>query len=96
MVLSTLPAASWMRRVCDAGTASSAEFSIASSGTDTWGTQRSPCAFVWSTDHCDIHARSVGGLGIHLVREIANDVRYTREPGENVLEVRLNRKTEEA
>jgi len=38
----------------------------------------------------------VGGLGIHLVREIANDVRYTRERGENVLEVRLNRKTEDA
>lgn len=44
----------------------------------------------------DIHARGVGGLGIHLVREIANDVRYTRERGGNVLEVRLNRKTEEA
>jgi len=40
----------------------------------------------------DIESRNVGGLGIHLVRELADGVRYRREDGENVLEVRLNRK----
>jgi len=44
----------------------------------------------------DIEARSVGGLGIHLVRELARDIHYTRENGENVLEVRLSRMTEVA
>jgi sigma-B regulation protein RsbU (phosphoserine phosphatase) len=35
--------------------------------------------------------RSVGGLGIHLVRELADDIRYTRVDDENVLEIHLAR-----
>jgi len=41
----------------------------------------------------DIATRGVGGLGIHLVRELADQVRYIRENGDNVLEVRLIRST---
>ena len=40
----------------------------------------------------DIEVRDVGGLGIHIVRELADHVGYSRENGENVLEIRLNRK----
>ena len=59
-----------------------------------------------TTQHLSIHsrrprrdsrttskARTVGGLGIHIVRELADHIRYERKHGENVLEVRLNRIT---
>ena len=58
-VLSRLPAASWMMRACGCGTASSAEFSIASSGTLIEGAHFGPSAFESSIDHCDSQARSV-------------------------------------
>ena len=45
--------------VCDCGTASSAEFSIASIGMETSAAQRGPSALESSGDHCDNHARSV-------------------------------------
>ena len=35
--------------------------------------------------------RGVGGLGIHLVRGLANDLRYSRIDDHNVLRIRLNR-----
>ena len=41
----------------------------------------------------DVEDRTVGGLGIHIVRELADHIRYQREQGENVLEIRLNRIT---
>ena len=44
----------------------------------------------------DITERAVGGLGIHLVRELARQVHYTRAGDENVLEVRLHRSREAA
>ena len=44
----------------------------------------------------DVEALRVGGLGIHLVRELATSVRYRREHDDNVLEVRLNRNLEAA
>jgi sigma-B regulation protein RsbU (phosphoserine phosphatase) len=37
----------------------------------------------------DAGSRTVGGLGIHIVRELADDIRYSREGGENVLVVHL-------
>ena len=58
-ILSALALAAKIRRVCGCGTASSAEFSIASSGTRMRAAHFSPCAWVSSTDHCDSHARSV-------------------------------------
>ena len=39
----------------------------------------------------DIEERGVGGLGIHLVRELADDCRYARIDDHNVLRIRLNR-----
>jgi sigma-B regulation protein RsbU (phosphoserine phosphatase) len=41
----------------------------------------------------DIEERGVGGLGIHLVRELADDCRYARIDDHNVLRIRLDRKT---
>ncbi len=41
----------------------------------------------------EVEGRTVGGLGIHLVRELADHIRYERIHGENVLEIRLNRIT---
>ena len=38
-----------------------------------------------------ISERDVGGLGIHLVRELADDCRYERIDDHNVLSIRLNR-----
>lgn len=35
--------------------------------------------------------REVGGVGIHLVRRFADDVRYTRDQGRNVVSVTLMR-----
>jgi len=40
----------------------------------------------------DAARRTVGGLGIHIVRELAADIRYARAGGENVLTVQLARK----
>jgi sigma-B regulation protein RsbU (phosphoserine phosphatase) len=39
----------------------------------------------------DIEKRSVGGLGIVLVRELADSCRYARVEDRNVMEIRLNR-----
>jgi sigma-B regulation protein RsbU (phosphoserine phosphatase) len=39
----------------------------------------------------DAALRSVGGLGIHLVRELADDIRYIRDDDENILEIHLAR-----
>ena len=39
----------------------------------------------------DIAERHVGGLGIHLVRQLAADFRYARIDDHNVLRIRLNR-----
>jgi anti-sigma regulatory factor (Ser/Thr protein kinase) len=39
----------------------------------------------------DIADRQVGGLGIHLVRELAASCRYEHASGFNLLEVRLPR-----
>jgi sigma-B regulation protein RsbU (phosphoserine phosphatase) len=39
----------------------------------------------------DIAERDVGGLGIHLVRALADDCRYERIDDHNVLTIRLNR-----
>ncbi len=44
----------------------------------------------------DVESLRVGGLGIHLVRELATSVLHRRENDENVLEVRLNRNMEAA
>jgi anti-sigma regulatory factor (Ser/Thr protein kinase) len=41
----------------------------------------------------EVEGRTVGGLGIHIVRELADHIRYERKHGENVLEIRLNRIT---
>ena len=38
----------------------------------------------------DLDARPIGGLGIHLVRELAQDARYQREPGWNHVRVVLD------
>jgi sigma-B regulation protein RsbU (phosphoserine phosphatase) len=39
----------------------------------------------------DVANRSVGGLGIHIVRELADAASYTRLDEQNVLEIRLGR-----
>jgi serine/threonine-protein kinase RsbW/sigma-B regulation protein RsbU (phosphoserine phosphatase) len=39
--------------------------------------------------HAPLEERTVGGLGIHLLRTFANDVRYRRRNGRNHLHVRL-------
>jgi sigma-B regulation protein RsbU (phosphoserine phosphatase) len=41
----------------------------------------------------DAALRSLGGLGIHLVRELADDIRYIRDNEENVLEIHLARQS---
>ena len=38
----------------------------------------------------DIVDRPIGGLGIHLVRELAQDARYRRQDGWNVLRIKLD------
>lgn len=40
----------------------------------------------------DIHDRPIGGLGLHLVRELADSLTYRREGGHNVLRVTLRDK----
>ena len=37
----------------------------------------------------DIHDRPIGGLGVHLIKELAEDVSYRREEPHNVLTVVL-------
>lgn len=37
-----------------------------------------------------IDQRAVGGLGIHLVRELMDDLKYERTNGNNILQLRLN------
>ena len=39
----------------------------------------------------DIKERPIGGLGVHLVRTLANEITYTREADRNVLRVVLLR-----
>jgi anti-sigma regulatory factor (Ser/Thr protein kinase) len=39
----------------------------------------------------EIAERDVGGLGVHLVRELADDYRYARVDDCNVLTIRLHR-----
>ncbi|MDK9706264.1 MAG: ATP-binding protein [Desulforhopalus sp.] len=37
----------------------------------------------------ELAARTIGGLGVHLVRSLMDDVRYRRENGRNLLELVL-------
>lgn len=37
----------------------------------------------------ELSARTIGGLGVHLVRSLIDDVRYRRENGRNLLELVL-------
>jgi anti-sigma regulatory factor (Ser/Thr protein kinase) len=37
----------------------------------------------------DILERGVGGLGIHLIKELADDCSYTRQDGWNIFTARL-------
>jgi serine/threonine-protein kinase RsbW len=39
--------------------------------------------------HAPVEQRSVGGLGIHLVRELSDAIDYRRDGGRNVLSFRL-------
>jgi sigma-B regulation protein RsbU (phosphoserine phosphatase) len=41
----------------------------------------------------DISDRSVGGLGVTLVRQLADSCRYSHVDGHNVMEIRLHRTT---
>lgn len=41
-----------------------------------------------------IHERKIGGLGIHLVRNMAAGMTYRREDGRNILQVRVARAAE--
>ena len=36
----------------------------------------------------DIEARGVGGLGVHLIKKLMDDIAYRRENGKNVLSMR--------
>jgi sigma-B regulation protein RsbU (phosphoserine phosphatase) len=42
----------------------------------------------------DVAARDVGGLGLHLIRELAQGCRYERNEGWNILRLTLDRSTE--
>lgn len=44
---------------------------------------------------CDIDERPIGGLGVHLVRELADEVTYDRDGQHNVLRVVLHRSQQE-
>lgn len=44
---------------------------------------------------CDILDRPIGGLGVHLVRELADEVTYVRDATHNVLRVVLHRHLQE-
>jgi sigma-B regulation protein RsbU (phosphoserine phosphatase) len=50
-----------------------------------------PLALVAPDLSVGIDDRAIGGLGIALVRELADDCRYSRVQGHNVMEVRLHR-----
>jgi sigma-B regulation protein RsbU (phosphoserine phosphatase) len=41
----------------------------------------------------DAAGRAIGGLGIHIVRELADAAHYSYRDGRNVLEIRLRRTT---
>jgi serine/threonine-protein kinase RsbW len=43
----------------------------------------------------DIGDRPIGGLGVHLVRELADEVSYARDATHNVLRVVLHKSTQE-
>jgi serine/threonine-protein kinase RsbW len=41
----------------------------------------------------DVSDRKIGGLGVFLVRQVMNDVRYRREKGKNILTLVKRKKT---
>ena len=43
----------------------------------------------------DILDRPIGGLGVHLIRELAEDVAYARDDGQNILRIVLHIPTPE-
>lgn len=53
---------------------------------------------VLSLDTPDVDAgiseRQIGGLGVFLVRELMDDVRYTREGDKNILKISISRSAE--
>jgi sigma-B regulation protein RsbU (phosphoserine phosphatase) len=55
------------------------------------GPQFDPTAIEGPELEVDIADRDIGGLGILLVRKLADDCRYFRADGWNVVEVRLRR-----
>lgn len=55
------------------------------------GAPFNPLAHEHTALEADIAERSIGGLGIPLVRGLADDCRYANVEGWNVMEVRLNR-----
>jgi sigma-B regulation protein RsbU (phosphoserine phosphatase) len=50
-----------------------------------------PLGFESTAFDVDIDERRIGGLGIPLVKQLADACRYSRTNGENVLEIRLHR-----
>jgi sigma-B regulation protein RsbU (phosphoserine phosphatase) len=40
--------------------------------------------------YADIADRPIGGLGVHLIRELAEEVAYARDDGHNVLRIVLH------
>lgn len=53
------------------------------------GREFNPCAQPPVRIDLPMEQRPIGGLGIHLVRELASDVRYQRVQGRNRLEIRF-------
>ncbi|HEX4852869.1 MULTISPECIES: SpoIIE family protein phosphatase [Arenimonas] len=45
--------------------------------------------------YADIADRPIGGLGVHLIRELAEDVAYARDDGQNILRIVLHIPTPE-
>ena len=40
--------------------------------------------------YADIADRPIGGLGVHLIRELAEEVAYARDDGQNILRIVLH------
>jgi sigma-B regulation protein RsbU (phosphoserine phosphatase) len=53
-----------------------------------WGTPFDPTAKEDADTTLSAEERPIGGLGIHLIREIMDEIRYERVDGKNVLKLR--------
>jgi len=58
---------------------------------EDWGVAFDPTAAPEPDFDLDLDARPLGGLGIHMIREIMDEVSYRREGDRNILTMAVRR-----